>query len=122
MNETPGAQAPKEPSTLIKLIESPIKFFGLIALTCDSVFGICATVLKDTKQFTYCIHMFIAIVSLLALIAIWCPGVLYHPREIEDRFRDKIPYKPWVPTVFCFAGLVLYMAYQIVGAKLGIDR
>jgi uncharacterized membrane protein YozB (DUF420 family) len=97
-------------------VRSPLAFFAMTVLTCNTVFGICASVMKDPDLFIYCMHMFLAIVFFLGSLIIWTPLCLYHPKESSE---NKLPYHPWVPTVTFFLGLIIYLIYHFLSFKLG---
>lgn len=107
-------------SRLVPKINSPLRFFGLISLICDSIFAICASYLKEPQLFIYCIHMFIAIISMLTITALWCPRSLYHPSDLNDVGNDALPKsKPWIPTLFAMVCLIIYLVYQLYLVKMG---
>lgn len=100
---------------IISVIGSPLRFFSLTALICSAVFSLSAGIIGQMEAFIYSIHMFLAIVGLFVLIAIWCPSALYHPQELENIPQGKLPlHRPWAVTVAGLVGLLLYMAYQYV--------
>jgi hypothetical protein len=107
---------------IMEVAKSPIRLFGLLALVCNSVFGICATFFDDPTLFVYSIHMFLGIVGSLFLMALWCPASLYHPKELIDIPAEKrLPHRPWVPTIGGFVALVLYMLYRVIMMRAGVD-
>ena len=103
-------------SRIIQAVRSPIGFMTLAILVCNAVFGLCALGIdkpEEMEAFKYAIHMFIAVVSIFALIAMWCPASLYHPKDLKEIEKYKaLPQKPWIPTIIGMAGLILYMIYQ----------
>lgn len=101
----------------ISLINSPIAMFALALVVCNAVFGVCAANLKDPDSFKYCIHMFLAIISMFTLIVLWAPGLLYNPplTIVEVNSVDK--GNPVVPTVVGLGCLLLYMWYQMRNQK-----
>ncbi len=103
---------------IIMVIGSPLRFFGLTALICSAVFPIGAGLVRDPDSFTYCIHMFLAIIALFAAIAIWCPRSLYHPRELQE-LDMTLPHQPWKVAFVGFLGLVLYMLYMYFNKNSG---
>ena len=104
----------REYSSIISVIGSPLRFFGLIALVCNAIFSIGAGLLKDSDSFAYCIHMFLGIIALFAAIAVWCPRALYHPRELSEIQIEDLPYKPLVVTIIGFLSLVIYIVYRMM--------
>ena len=65
----------------------------------------------------FSIHIFLAIVAALVLVAVWCPKSMYHPAELEDDKRKDIfkdrPEGPWVVTVALLIGIALYAYYYL---------
>ena len=97
----------------IELIESPIKFFGLVVLVCDSTFAFAAASLGDPESFKYCIHMFLATSGFFGLTALWSPRSLYHPKELINIPNEKLPAEnPKVPTIVITVILLIYFFYQ----------
>ena len=119
LTENDPSQLPSSYAKLIAIIGSPLKFFGLVALICASVFGICAAWMQDRLLFVFCMHMFLAIVFAIAVIAVWCPASLYHPVELKDIPPEKLPYQPLPATAVGIIGLVLYMIYQVIVKVMG---
>lgn len=100
---------------IISVIGSPLRFFSLTALICTSVFSLSAGIIGTIEAFIYSMHMFLAIVGLFVLVAIWCPLALYHPQELENIPQGKLPlHRPWPATVAGLVGLLLYIAYQLL--------
>jgi hypothetical protein len=64
--------------------------------------------MKDRDLFIACMHMFLGIVFFFGSIVIWTPACLYHPNDVQG---NKLPYRPWVPTVTFFLGLMIYILY-----------
>jgi hypothetical protein len=101
--------------SILALTGSPMTFLALCAIICNSVFSIGAAVLGDPASFKYCIHMFLAVVGVLALTALWSPRSLYHPKDLKGLPPEEMPKnRPWIPTAFLFLGLFGYMAYQLI--------
>lgn len=102
---------------IIEAVRSPIAFMALAILVCNAVFAVCALRVKEDKQmeaFKYAIHMFLAVVSIFALIAVWCPASLYHPKDFVDiEAYKELQQAPLIPTIIAVTGLILYMVYQI---------
>jgi hypothetical protein len=48
------------------------------------VFGIVGAFTDNPEIIIFSMHMFLAIVGALILIAVWCPKSLYHPNDIKD--------------------------------------
>jgi hypothetical protein len=103
-------------SEILKLIGSPLHFLALTALICSAAFSIGAGLLRDKDSFAYCIHMFLAIVGLFVLIAIWCPEALYHPRELEG-LNLNLPHRPEMVTMAGLLGLASYMCYTYIAKR-----
>ncbi len=100
---------------------SPIEIIGVSALACNSIFGGAAALLKDPVSFKYAMHMFLGILAVLLLTAVWSPASLYHPSDLNDLPKESRPKnRPWVPTICMFLAMLIYMAYQFVMAKLGL--
>ena len=100
---------------------SPIEVIGMAALACNSVFGLAAAHLNDPVSFKYCIHMFLGILAVLLLTAIWSPASLYHPGDLGGIPKESQPkYRPWVPTACMFLAMIIYMAYQYIMARSGL--
>jgi len=100
---------------IIRQISSPMRFFGLVILVCSSIFGVAAAFSEEEDAFTYSIHMFLAIVGIFILTAIWSPASLYHPQELKDIDKENLPKnRPWVPTISFFVGLLLYIGWYIL--------
>ena len=92
-------------------VESPLTFFAVTLVICNTVFGICATYLKNYELFKYCIHMFLAIVGVFSSIVIWSPACLYPLGTVKI---SEFPYKPWPPTIFVVLLVMLYMVYHFL--------
>jgi hypothetical protein len=122
LTDNDPSQLPSTYARLIVLIGSPLKFFGLVALICASVFGICAVWLQDRELFIFCMHMFMAIVFAIAVIAVWCPASLYHPVELKEVPPERLLHKPWPPTIVGLVGLVLYMIFQLIVTVLRLSH
>lgn len=98
-------------STILQVIGSPLRFFGLTALICSAAFSIGAGILKNERAFVYCIHMFLAIIGLFATIAVWCPRSLYHPSELTS-LGNQLPQNSTLPVaIISILVLLIYMLY-----------
>ncbi len=100
---------------IISVVGSPLKLFSLIILVCSTVFCIFAGVSDDKENFKYTIHMFLGIVAGFLLLALWCPKLLYHPKELQGLGGDivgSLESKPIIPTVLITFGAIGYMIYQ----------
>jgi hypothetical protein len=103
---------------IIKFVRSPLRFFALAALIADSTFvWVASSQCSDGELLKFSIHMFLAIVAAVVLVAVWCPKALYHPEELEDEKRKDI-FKdreagPWVVTFALLAGIIIYAYYYI---------
>jgi len=80
------------------------------------VFGIVGAFTGDTKIIMYAMHMFLAIVGALVLIAIWCPKFLYHPNDIKnvDFNHPEDKTGKWVVTISLGIAMFAYMAFMII--------
>ena len=96
---------------IVSTVKSPIAFFAITIFICNAVFAICASNMKDRELFIRCMHLFLGIVFFFGSIVIWTPAYLYHPSEVQGL---NLPYKPWVPTVAVFLGVILYMIYELL--------
>ena len=94
---------------------SPLRFFALAVLVCNTVFGYVAAKLDDPEAFKFSIHMFLGIVGAFILIALWAPRALYHPQELEG-VEDLLPKteNPLLVTLVLGVALVSYVAYQVL--------
>jgi hypothetical protein len=114
-------------SRILAATGSPLKLFALIVLVCNTVFGVAAAWTGKLEAFTYSIHMFLAIVASLVLIALWSPRSLYHPKELlelrelergyEDDEKLMPPDRPWVATAVLVAGVIFYAFYQLIAGR-----
>ena len=103
---------------IIKFVRSPLRFFVLAALIADTTFvWVASSRCADGELLKFSIHMFLAIVAALVLVAVWCPKALYHPSELEDEKRKDIfkdrPAGPWVVTTALLIGVVIYAYYYM---------
>ncbi len=110
----PNKLAESDFSSVISAIRSPLSLFGLIVLVCNGVFAIAAASMNNIEAFKYAIHMFLAVVGVFVMIALWHPRSLYHPRELEGLRDDitgvRLP-KTIITSVMVFV-LLLYVGYQ----------
>lgn len=115
MESNVGLTKGEKPSKIIKSVRSPISFMALSMLICNAVFAASAIGINDNikmEAFKFAIHMFLAIVSIFALIAVWCPASLYHPQDLKEIDMEKLPpQRRWVPTLAAFFGMVIYILY-----------
>lgn len=102
-------------------IGNPLQFFGVVALSCTSIFSISAAILKDPISFKYCIHMFLAVCGGFIIIALWSPASFYNPEQLAKIKDSKLnKYSPLIPTlIICFV-VGLYMFYQYMMAANGL--
>ncbi|MCP4976088.1 MAG: hypothetical protein GY931_07995 [Maribacter sp.] len=114
-NHSETVPGKEEWSNIITVVGSPLKLFSLIILVCSTVFCIFAGISDDKENFKYTIHMFLGIVAGFLLLALWCPKLLYHPKELQglgEDTADSLESKPIVPTVLITLGAVGYIFYQ----------
>jgi len=118
MNEpVTDAKTKKDVPKILAAIGSPLKFFALAIIVCNTIFGVAAATMKDPSNFKYSIHMFLAIVGAVLLVALWSPRSLYHPSELENIPDNKLPKEnSKAATVFILVGLAAYITYQIFWA------
>ncbi len=94
------------------MVNTPIQFFGVMAIVCCSVFGVAAAYLKDREVFMWCIHMYLAVLGVLVVTAVSSPASLYHPAEIAQiPVAERPANRPGIPTASVFVAIVLYMVY-----------
>ena len=93
---------------ILTAIGSPLKLFALVIIFSNTVFGLAAS----EENFKFAIHMFLAIVGAMLLIALWSPRSLYHPVELKDIPCEKLPKEdPKTATLILCGALVAYMIY-----------
>ncbi len=100
-------------ATILQVIGSPLRFFGLTAIVCSTAFSIGAGILKNERAFVYCIHMFLAIIGLFAAIAVWCPRSLYHPTELTNLGNQLPPNSPYPVALISIIVLAIYIVYKL---------
>ena len=100
--------------TLVDKVTSPLKFFALVVLVCNTIFGAVAALSKQYDIFVFSIHMFLGIVGAFILMAIWAPRSLYHPQDLRN-VEHLLPEhdNPKVVTWILGVALVGYVAYRI---------
>lgn len=102
-------------------ISNPLQFFGVVALSCTSIFSIAAAILKDPISFKYCIHMFLAVCGGFIIIALWSPASFYNPDQLTKIKDSKLnKYSPLIPTLIVCSIVALYMFYQYIMAAKGL--
>jgi len=117
VNDQNEVNTNNEVPKIIATIGSPLKFFALAIIVCNTIFGVAAATMDDPNNFKYSIHMFLAIIGAFLLIALWSPRSLYHPTELEKIPEKNLPKDhPLAATVFLFVGLAAYISYQIFWA------
>lgn len=103
-----GKDIPK----IIAAIGSPLKLFALVIIFSNTVFGVAASRMQNEDNFKYSIHMFLAIIGAIILIALWSPRSLYHPAELKEVPDNRLPKEdPKVATIVLCGALVAYMVY-----------
>lgn len=96
-------------------ISNPLQFFGVVALSCTSIFSISAAILKDPESFKYCIHMFLTICGGFMIIALWSPASFYNPEQLNKIKDSKLNnYNPLLPTLLIIGLVCIYMVYQFI--------
>ncbi len=101
---------------ILRAVKSPLGFLTFSAIICEMVFGAVGAWQGNEKIITFAMHMFLAIVGALVLIAVWCPASLYHPQDIKDINIDPGADKTgkWVVTISLGVSLIAYMAYRLI--------
>jgi hypothetical protein len=100
---------------ILSAIGSPLKLFGLVIIFSNTVFGVAAAKMNDGANFKYSIHMFLAIVGAIVLIALWSPRSLYHPAELKNVPDNKMPKEnPKVASLILCGALAAYMIYYTI--------
>lgn len=101
---------------LLGAVKSPLSFLTFAAIICEMVFGIVGAFKNDTEIIMYAMHMFLAIVGALILIAIWCPKSLYHPNDIKDIDFNHPEDKTgkWVVTISLGIAMFGYMVFILI--------
>ena len=100
---------------LIPAIRSPLSFLAFAAIIADTVFGITGVIQDDQTTIVFTMHMFLAIVATVVLLALWSPKSLYRPEEVKDIAEEQLVDKTgrWVVTIVLSLAMVIYMAYRI---------
>ena len=113
MNEVPKPDGLQNWTQIMHGTSSPLKIFALTVLICTTIFASAAAVLGDPITFMYCIHMFLGLVGMFSLIALWCPASLYHPKELRDIPDGILPKNNRIgPTLSILAVVLIYTYYQ----------
>jgi uncharacterized membrane protein YozB (DUF420 family) len=101
---------------ILSAVKSPLSFLTFAAIICEMVFGIVGAFKDDIEIIKYAMHMFLAIVGALVLIAIWCPKSLYHPHDIKDVDFNHPEDKTgkWVVTISLGIAMFGYMVFMII--------
>jgi hypothetical protein len=103
---------------ILRAVKSPLSFLTFSAIICETVFGIVGAFTDNPEIIIFSMHMFLAIVGALILIAVWCPKSLYHPNDIKDIDID-IDHEDdntgkWVVTISLAFALIAYMIYMAI--------
>jgi hypothetical protein len=127
MGERPEGTKPEARSMwtgIIGATSSPLRFFALTVLVCNSIFGVAAAAAFGAEIFIYTLHTFLAVVAAFAMIALWSPRTFSGPDEIAklielEKANDDKPLYPLlsrlIPTAFGLLLVLIYAVYQ--GAK-----
>jgi hypothetical protein len=101
---------------ILRAVKSPLGFLTFSAIVCEMVFGIVGALNDNPEIIIFSMHMFLAIVGALILIAVWCPRSLYHPNDIRDIDIDHGDDNTgkWVVTISLGFALIAYMVYMII--------
>lgn len=111
-NKEMGAGKGEDIPKILAAIGSPLKLFALVVIVSNTAFGVAAAGMDDPTSFKYSIHMFLAIVGAIVLIALWSPKSLYHPVELKGIPDSKMPSEnPKVATGILLGALAAYMIY-----------
>ena len=102
---------------MLKAVGTPLKFFGLVAILCLPVFSIAAANVRDKLSFyafIYTLHTYLAVVGVFALICLFSPRSLYHPKELLEIHDPKLLPKqhPVAACVIALVALAFYMLFQ----------
>lgn len=106
---------------LIGATSSPIRFFALTVLVCNSLFGVAAALAYEPEVFIYTLHVFLAVVGTFALIALWAPWSFYPPSDMPaiialERQDSGNPIFTLigrlVPTIVGLVAVITYAVYQ----------
>ncbi len=102
-------------ASALKMINSPLRFFALAVLVCNTVFGAIAGFMRIEKIFAFSVHMFLAIVGAVMLITLWAPRSLYHPEELRE-IEHLLPKhdRPGVVTWILALALIGYVMYRFI--------
>lgn len=103
--------------TVLQALGTPLKFFGLVAMLCLPVFSLAAANVRDKLSydaFIYTLHTYLAVVGMFALISLFSPRSLYHPKEIQDLHNQGLlpKHHPIIPCIIALASLAMYLLYQ----------
>jgi|GEM_PF-2303653 len=100
---------------ILSAIKSPLGFLTFSAIVCEMVFGAVGAWQDKPHIIIFAMHMFLAIVGALILVAVWCPGSLYHPKDIEGLNIESTNDNTgkWVVTISLGAALIFYMVYRL---------
>ena len=101
---------------ILGAVKSPLGFLTFSAIICEMVFGIVGALKGNDEIIVFSMHMFLAIVGALILVAIWCPRSLYHPNEIKDIDIDRGDDNTgkWVVTISLGLAAIAYMVFTII--------
>jgi len=120
-HEDKDAKGPSGWTSVIGATSSPLRFFALTVLVCNSIFGIAAACAFGPEIFVFTLHTFLAVVAAFTMIALWSPRTFYGPQEIAtfielEKANDEKPLYPLlsrlIPTVFGFVLILVYAVYQ----------
>lgn len=114
MDDKHGNSDSTDVPKILRAVKSPLSFLTFSAIICEMVFGIVGAFTDHPEIIIFSMHMFLAIVGALILIAVWCPKSLYHPNDIKDIDIDHGDDKTgkWVVTISLAFALIAYMVYM----------
>jgi len=102
-----------EIAEILKNVTSPLQLFTLSILICGTIFAKIAIKNNMIDLVKECIHMYLAVIGAITMIALWSPQSFFEPRDLRQNSYDFYRFlHALVPTLFFAAIGITYIIYQ----------
>ena len=99
---------------IIARLRAPINVFAFAMMAAAAIFGMYAVDVmsdNDLQAFAFALHVFLAIAGMFFVTLLFCPGRIYHPKDLEGITLLEKNRPEWAVAIIV-AMILIYGVYQ----------